>query len=65
VTVIIPTLNEVRAIGSVLEEVLSVGVPRGNVVVVDGGSTGGSVEIATGVGSSLCPDSYLVSLRPY
>lgn len=50
VTVIIPTLNEARAIGSVLEEVLSVGVPRENVVVVDGGSTDGTAEIASSYG---------------
>ena len=46
VTVVIPTLNEAEAIGAVLDEVLSVGVPRERVLVVDGGSTDGTVEIA-------------------
>jgi len=49
-TVVIPTLNEVKAIGGVLEEVLAVGVPRENVVVVDGGSTDGTVEMASSYG---------------
>lgn len=49
-TVVIPTLNEVKAIGRVIEEVLSVGVPRENVVVVDGGSTDGTVEVASSYG---------------
>lgn len=46
-TVIIPTLNEAKAIGKVLEEVLATGVPRENVVVVDGGSTDGTTDIAS------------------
>jgi dolichol-phosphate mannosyltransferase len=50
VTVVIPTLNEVRAIGRVLEEVLALGIPRENVVVVDGGSTDGTVEVASSYG---------------
>lgn len=49
-TVVIPTLNEVRAIGRVLEEVLAVGIPEENVVVVDGGSTDGTVEVASSYG---------------
>jgi len=42
--VVIPVLNEVRAIGFVLDEVLSIGISRDNVVVVDGGSTDGTRE---------------------
>lgn len=49
-TVIIPTLNEVKAIGKVLEEVLAIGVPRENVIVVDGGSTDGTADVARSYG---------------
>jgi dolichol-phosphate mannosyltransferase len=42
--VVIPVLNEVKAIGFVLDEVLSIGISRDNVVVVDGGSTDGTRE---------------------
>ncbi len=45
-TVVIPTFREVKAIGLVLEEVLGVGVPRDRVLVVDGGSDDGTVEVA-------------------
>lgn len=50
VTVVIPTLNEAEAIGRVIDEVLSVGVPRENILVVDGGSTDGTVDIARSKG---------------
>ncbi len=46
VTVVIPTLNEGKAIGKVIEEVIGEGVPRENILVVDGGSTDGTVEKA-------------------
>jgi len=49
-TVIIPTLNEAKAIGLVLDEVLSVGVPKERVIVVDGYSTDGTREIASSKG---------------
>jgi len=49
-TVVIPTLNEAEAIGRVLDEVMAVGVPRENILVVDGGSTDGTVEIARSKG---------------
>lgn len=49
-TVVIPTLNEAEAIGKVIDEVLSVGVPKENILVVDGGSTDGTVEIAKSKG---------------
>jgi dolichol-phosphate mannosyltransferase len=42
--VAIPTLNEAKAIGLVLDEVLSLGVSRDSIVVVDGGSTDGTRE---------------------
>ncbi len=45
-TVVIPTLNEAAAIGAVIDELLSVGVPTDNILVVDGGSTDGTVDIA-------------------
>ncbi|RLG79959.1 MAG: glycosyl transferase [Thermoprotei archaeon] len=50
ITVIIPTLNEAKAIGSVIDEVLEIGIPRKNIIVVDGGSTDGTVEIARSKG---------------
>ncbi|MDT7862805.1 MAG: glycosyltransferase family 2 protein [Vulcanisaeta sp.] len=50
VTVVIPTLNEAEAIGRVIEEVLSVGVPRDHILIVDGGSNDGTVEIASKYG---------------
>lgn len=43
--VAIPTLNEARAIGLVIDEVLGFGIPRDRIVVVDGGSTDGTREI--------------------
>ncbi len=46
VTVIIPTLNEVEGIGLVLNELIGVGVSRDRVLVVDGGSTDGTVRVA-------------------
>jgi len=45
-TVVIPTLNEGESIEMVIDEVLSVGVPRDRILVVDGGSTDGTVEKA-------------------
>ncbi|MEM0273315.1 MAG: glycosyltransferase [Sulfolobales archaeon] len=44
-TVIIPTLNEVEGIGLVIDEVLSIGIPKDNILVVDGGSTDGTVDV--------------------
>ncbi len=46
VTVVIPTLNEEKAIGKVLDEVLALGIPRENVIIVDGYSTDRTREIA-------------------
>lgn len=46
VTALIPVLNEEKAVGIVLDEVIKAGVPRENIVVVDGGSTDRTVEIA-------------------
>ncbi|MGC8542485.1 MAG: glycosyltransferase family 2 protein [Vulcanisaeta sp.] len=45
-TVVIPTLNEEKAIGSVLEEVLGIKIPREYILIVDGGSTDKTVDIA-------------------
>ncbi|WP_236698215.1 glycosyltransferase family 2 protein [Pyrodictium occultum] len=45
-TVLIPVLDEAEAIGRVIDEVVSAGVPRENILVVDGGSRDGTVEIA-------------------
>ncbi len=49
-TIVIPTLNEAEAIGKVIDEILAVGVPRENILVVDGGSTDGTVLIAKSKG---------------
>ncbi len=49
-TLVIPTLNEEEAIGDVLREVLGLGFPRENILVVDGGSTDRTAEIAKSLG---------------
>lgn len=48
VTVVVPTLNEEEAIGSVLRELKGSGYS--NIIVVDGGSTDRTVEIAKEAG---------------
>jgi dolichol-phosphate mannosyltransferase len=50
VGVVIPVLNEEKAIGVVIDEVINAGVPLENIVVVDGGSTDRTVEIARSKG---------------
>ena len=50
VGVIIPVLNEEKAIGVVIDEVIKAGVPLENIIVVDGGSTDRTVEIARSKG---------------
>lgn len=50
ITVVIPTLNEADAIGAVLDEVMGVGVPRDKILVVDGGSRDGTVDIVRSKG---------------
>jgi len=49
-TVLIPVRNEEEAIGSVIDEVVSVGIPPGRILVVDGYSTDSTVEIARSKG---------------
>lgn len=49
-TVVIPTLDEAEGIGLVIDEVLSLGISRDNVLVVDGGSRDGTVDIARSKG---------------
>lgn len=49
-TVIIPTLNEAKGIGLVIDEVLSVGIGKGNILIVDGGSTDGTIDIVRSKG---------------
>ncbi len=49
-TIVIPTLNEEKAIGSVLDELFSHGIPKDRILVVDGGSTDKTVEIARSKG---------------
>jgi len=50
VSVIIPVLNEEKAIGVVIDELIQVGIPLENIVVVDGGSKDKTVEIARSKG---------------
>ncbi|MEM3838066.1 MAG: glycosyltransferase family 2 protein [Fervidicoccaceae archaeon] len=45
-TVIIPTLNEKESIGLVLKELFEVGIPKNNIIIVDGRSTDGTDKIA-------------------
>lgn len=45
VTIVIPTLNEAQAIDKVINEILSTGISRHNIIVVDGGSTDGTIDI--------------------
>ena len=49
-TVVIPTLNERDGIGKVIDEVISLGIPKERVLVIDGGSTDGTDEIARSKG---------------
>lgn len=51
--VVVPTLNEVRAIGLVIDEILSQGIPRSRVIVVDGGSADGTREAVVSRGVRL------------
>lgn len=44
--VVLPTLNEREGLAKTLEELLSAGVPPGQILVVDGGSTDGTCEEA-------------------
>ena len=50
VFIVLPTLNEREAIGSVIDELFSIGVPKDRIMVVDGGSTDGTLEIARSKG---------------
>ena len=52
-TVIIPTLNEVEGIGLVIDELLSIGLAKDQVLVVDGGSTDGTVDVVRSKGVKL------------
>ncbi|MCY0867654.1 MAG: glycosyltransferase family 2 protein [Desulfurococcus sp.] len=49
-TIVLPTLNEAEAIGLVIDELLNAGVPVERILVVDGYSSDGTVEIARGRG---------------
>lgn len=46
VTIVLPVLNEADAIGKVIDEILSIGIPSDRILVIDGGSTDGTLEIA-------------------
>ncbi|WP_243675871.1 glycosyltransferase family 2 protein [Vulcanisaeta distributa] len=45
-TIVIPTRDEVEGIGLVLDELFEVGVSRERILVVDGGSRDGTVDVA-------------------
>ncbi|HIP56638.1 MAG TPA: glycosyltransferase [Ignisphaera aggregans] len=49
-TIVIPVLNEEEAIGKVLDELFKEGFRREQIVVVDGGSTDRTVDIAKSMG---------------
>jgi len=44
--VVLPTLNEREGLAKTLDELFAVGVPPGRVLVVDGGSTDGTCDVA-------------------
>ncbi|MEM3980833.1 MAG: glycosyltransferase [Ignisphaera sp.] len=46
-SVIIPVYNEEKAIGYVIDEISSLGIPLENIIVVDGGSNDRTIEIAS------------------
>ncbi|MEM1982892.1 MAG: glycosyltransferase family 2 protein [Sulfolobales archaeon] len=50
ITVVIPTLNEVEGVALVIDEILSTGVSNNNILVVDGGSTDGTVDVVMSKG---------------
>lgn len=50
VSVLVPVLNEREAIEDVLDELLSIGIPKKRIIVVDGGSTDGTAELALSKG---------------
>jgi len=53
--VILPTLNEREGLAKTLDELFSVGVPPDKILVVDGGSTDGTCDVARERGSvALC-----------
>lgn len=55
ITVVIPTLNEVEGIGLVIDELLSEGINKDRILVVDGGSTDGTVDVVISKGVNLIP----------
>ena len=55
VCVLIPTYNEAAAVGGVVERFLDVGY--GNVLVIDGGSTDGTRQVATDAGAEVVEQS--------
>jgi len=55
ISVLIPTLNEEKAIGPVIDEVVNTGIPRENILVIDGGSTDNTVVIAYRKGVRVYP----------
>ena len=48
--VVLPTLNEREGLAATLDELIAVGVPRDRILVVDGGSTDGTCEVAARAG---------------
>ena len=50
VSAIVPALNEAEGIGPTLDELIMVGIPRQNIIVVDGGSVDGTPDIARAKG---------------
>jgi len=56
-SIIIPVLNEAEGLPRVIEELLSIGIPRERIFVVDGGSFDGSPEIARRYGVKVIPQN--------
>jgi len=51
--VILPALNEREGLAKTLDELFAVGVPPERILVVDGGSTDGTCDVARGRGSAV------------
>lgn len=51
VTAIVPAVNEAEGIVPTIQELIDVGIPPDNIIVVDGGSTDGTPELASKLGA--------------
>ena len=58
VSIVIPAYNEARAIGDVVRDVLGLGLPHAEVLVVDDGSSDGTGEAAAAAGARVVRHPY-------